>query len=180
MKMDCDIRKLDSQTSHFLPHIHQPFDVIGYFVPMYDGKKWFYKEMLCTGNRQKKYEDDSIVPEDYIENKERAMFLAIRHDSCIGSIRISTDWFGDGHIDDLAVDAQYRHSGIGKSLMDSAVAWCRERQYSRVTLETQDNNLQACRFYIKYGFALCGINTQKYALLPKYKGETALYFYMEL
>lgn len=30
------------------------------------------------------------------------------------------------------------------------------------------------------GGGLCGINTQKYALLPKYKEETALYFYMEL
>ena len=36
--------------------------------------------------------------------------------------------------------------------MDSAVGWCKERQHNEIRLETQDNNLQACRFYIKYGF----------------------------
>lgn len=63
--------------------------------------------------------------------------------------------------------------------MDSAVAWCREKGQGAVSLETQNNNLQACRFYIKYGFELCGINTKKYAL-SEYKDETALYFYMKL
>lgn len=134
--MNYDIKKFDKTTSHFLPHVHQPFDVIGRFVPIFDGEKWSYKEVVCAENKKKTYED-------------------------------------------LSIDSQYRRVGIGKKLMDSAVAWCKEQKFSGIALETQDNNLQACRFYTKYGFELCGINTQKYAL-TEYKDETALYFYLKI
>lgn len=177
--MNCDIRKLDETTSHFLPHVQRPFDVIGRFVPSFDGQKWSYKEVLCDENKQKTYEDETIDKKDYIDNKQQAIFLAICNNQCVGSIRINTCWFGNGYIENLAIDPQYRHLGIGKKLMDSAVAWCKEQQFSGIALETQDNNLQACRFYTKYGFELCGINTQKYAL-TEYKDETALYFYLEI
>lgn len=178
--MKYEIKRLDESTSCFLPHTHQPFDVIGRFIPLYDGEKWSYKEIRCSENRQKTYRDDPIDPMDYIENKEQAIFLAVSKDICVGSIRISTGWFGDGYIEDLAIDAQYRHLGIGKKLMESAVAWCKEQEYSGIALETQDINLQACRFYTKYGFELCGVNTRKYALLKECEDEIALYFYFRL
>lgn len=174
--MNYAIKKLDEATICFLPHMHQPFDVIGRLIPMYDGKKWSYREVLCDEHRQKRYEDDRIVPEDYLGDDKRVMFLAVSNDVCVGSIRVGTNWCGNGVIEDLAVDAQYRQMGIGKKLMDSAVAWCRDHRIDTITLETQDNNLQACRFYLKYGFTLCGINTQKYVSFAKYKDETALYF----
>lgn len=155
--MNCEIRKLNWPIIHLLPHEHQPFDVIGRFVPVYDGEKWTYREI----NRQ-------------------AIFLAVCDNLCVGAIRVSTGWSGDGIIEDLAVDILYRRQGLGRKLMDSAVKWCRDQHYRRIMLETQDNNLQACRFYITYGFALCGINTQKYALLSEYKDETALYFYLDI
>lgn len=177
--MKVDIIKLDENTKHFLPHAQQPFDVIGRFIPIYNGEKWSYKEKLCNENRQKTYEDEVINPDDYIDNEEQAIFLAISGNVCVGSIRISTCWFGNAYIEDVSIDAQCRHLGIGRSLMDGAVNWCKERQFSGIALETQDNNLQACRFYTKYGFKLCGINTQKYAL-TRYKDETALYFYYSL
>lgn len=176
--MNFSIEKLSEATSRFLPHVHQPFDIIGRFIPIYDGEKWSYKEILCNENRQKTYEDEAIDPKDYIDNQEQSMFLAVCNDLCVGSVRISTCWFGKGYIEDLTVDSQYRHMGIGKKLMDSAVIWCKEQQLSGIALETQDNNLQACRFYTKYGFELCGINTQKYTL-TEYKDETCLYFYLK-
>lgn len=178
--MNCEIRKLNWPIIHLLPHEHQPFDVIGRFVPVYDGEKWTYREILYKENRQKKYKDDTIDPKDYIDNNRQAIFLVVCDNLCVGAIRVSTGWSGDGIIEDLAVDILYRRQGLGRKLMDSAVKWCRDQHYRRIMLETQDNNLQACRFYITYGFALCGINTQKYALLSEYKDEIALYFYLDI
>lgn len=178
--MNCEIKRLDHLTAHFLPYEHQPFEVIGRFIPAYDGVKWSYKEVLCKESRQKKYKDDVIDPKDYIENDRQAIFLAVCDNLCVGAVRISTGWSGDAVIEDLAVGIQYRRQGLGKKLMDGAVAWCRKQRYERITLETQDNNLQACRFYVKYGFALCGINTKIYALMPEYRDETALYFCLEI
>lgn len=177
--MDYEIVKLNEATARFLPHAHQPFDIIGRFIPIYDGEKWTYKEILCNENRQKTYKDEIIDPKDYIDNKKKAVFLAVRNSLCIGAVLVSTDWRGEGYIEDLAVDSECRRLGVGKKLMDSAVSWCREHRLNIITLETQDNNLQACRFYIKYGFMLCGVDTKLYAL-TEYEDEAALYFYMKL
>lgn len=177
--MSIEIVKLDEDTKHFLPHVQQPFDIIGRFIPVFDGENWSYKEKIYIENKRKIYEDEQINPQDYINNDEQTIFLAICDDTCVGTIRISTCWFGNAYIEDISIDKQYRHLGIGKKLMDSTVSWCNERMFSGIALETQDNNVQACRFYTKYGFKLCGINTQKYAL-TKYKDEMALYFYLKL
>lgn len=165
-----------------LPYKSQPFELIGRFIPAYDGEKWSYSEILYDKDAEKKtktYDDDRFNPYDFIDREERAVFLAIRDNICVGYIKVVSDILNKGYIADLAVDSQYRHQGIGTKLMDGAVAWCRERKFSGITLETQDVNLQACRFYIRYGFELSGLNTKKYAL-SEYENEIALYFYLKL
>ena len=47
-----------------------------------------------------------------------------------------------------------------------------------VSLETQDDNLAACRLYLKYGFQLGGIDRRVYDTSELYRRETALYFYL--
>lgn len=180
--MDCTVVKLDESAICFLPHSNQPFDLIGKFIPVYDGEKWSYSEMLYdkdTEKQTKTYKDEAFDPKDFIDSEQQAMFLAVCDNLCVGHITVGTGWLGKGYIEDLSVDSKYRHSGIGKKLMDSAVAWCKEHRLSGITLETQDVNLQACRFYIKYGYELSGINTKKYAL-SNYENEIALYFYLKL
>ena len=61
--------------------------------------------------------------------------------------------------------------------MNAAVNWGNENGYYGISLETQDNNLLACRFYLKYGFRLGGIDRYSYDAFPN-RGETALYFYL--
>jgi hypothetical protein len=48
-----------------------------------------------------------------------------------------------------------------------------------LALETQDNNLQACRFYQRMGFRLEGDNTMLYKNFRKpVRDETALFWYL--
>ncbi len=48
-----------------------------------------------------------------------------------------------------------------------------------LALETQDNNLQACRFYQRMGFRLGGVNTMLYKNFRKsVRDETALFWYL--
>jgi streptothricin acetyltransferase len=61
--------------------------------------------------------------------------------------------------------------------MDAAVGWARERGLHGVSLETQDNNLVACRFYLKYGFRLGGADCLVYDAFEAVRNEIALYFY---
>lgn len=178
--MNLTIEQLNPDNSRYLPHEFQPFDIIGRFVPMYDGKSWSHSEILFDEHRQKTYEaTDDYSPEEYIGSDSQTIFLAIAGGECVGMVRISQCWFGYGYIDDIMVDREYRHIGIGVKLLDAASAWCRAHKLQGIVLETQDNNLQACRFYTKYGFKLCGVNTEKYSL-TKYKDEISLYFKLNL
>ena len=67
--------------------------------------------------------------------------------------------------------------GGGKALMQAAAEWAKQANLKGLTLETQDNNLAACRLYSKCGFLLCGLDTMLYRNTP-HREETALYWYL--
>ncbi len=45
-------------------------------------------------------------------------------------------------------------------------------------LETQDNNVGACKFYESCGFQLKGFDTSLYKAIDQVKNEIALYWYL--
>ena len=64
--------------------------------------------------------------------------------------------------------------------MDRAVAWAIERGLPGIRLETQDNNVPACRFYEAYGFHLGGFDCDLYRGLDGETKEIALFWYPPL
>ncbi|WMJ86303.1 GNAT family N-acetyltransferase [Anaerocolumna sp. MB42-C2] len=177
--MKYNIVQFDRTMLHLLPHPQQPFDIIGRLVPTYDGTDWRTAEQLLSQKKETTYPDDSFDPIEYIENTEQSAFLAMLNTECVGSIRVCKRWNGNAFIDDLAIDRAHRGHGVGRMLMDAAVQWGKDKGLNGVSLETQDWNLLACRFYLKYGFKLGGIDTKVYTH-SLYKGKTALYFYLTL
>ena len=95
-----------------------------------------------------------------------------------GYILVSESWNGYASVDDLAVDRPVRGSGVGLRLMDRAVQWARERGLPGIRLETQSNNVAACRFYKRYGFVLGGYDEYQYATFPALRHEVALFWYL--
>ncbi len=172
------IERLCPENACYLPLKPEPFEVIGRAIPVYDGEKWSVGERLNEVIGLKTYPDDPFDPADYIGRRDRAAFLAMDAGRCAGSVRIAARWNGDAVIEDIAVTRDLRHRGIGTSLLDAAFLWAREQGFSRVMAETQDNNLFAVRFYLKYGFSPGGIDTRLYT--GAYEGETALFFYAEV
>jgi len=175
--MSYTVVRFDGSMTALLPRSQEPFDIIGRLVPHYDGNVWDTTEELLAEAREKTYPDDSFDPHEYVDRPDQAAFLAMINGKCVGSIRVCRRWNRNAFIDDLAIDRIYRGHGVGKLLMDAAVQWGQENGLYGVSLETQDWNLLACRFYIKYGFKLGGIDNQVYKAGP-YPGETALYFYL--
>lgn len=171
------IVRFDETMLSLLPRPQEPFEIIGRLAPVYNGRDWVLYEELLDTPRQKTYPDDIFDPVTYINNPNEAAFLAMRNGACVGSIRVGKRWNQNAFIDDLAIDKAYRGCGIGTMLMDAAVGWGMEHGLHGVSLETQDWNLLACRFYIKYGFKLGGIDRYVYDA-HVYRGETALYFYL--
>lgn len=175
--MDTTIVRLTQDTAHLLPHANQPFPVIGRLIPQYDGLSWRVTEALYGHATEKTYPDAPCDPNQYVDSANEAAFLALRGGERVGSLLVCRRWNGMAFIDDLKVDAKHRHAGIGRALIRAAVAWGHERGLSGLSLETQDTNLIACRFFMRCGFELCGIDTRAYTA-PEHRGETALYFYL--
>lgn len=170
--------RLDRAKRKCLPRPEEPFEVIGRLVPVYDGQEWTFTEELLDTPREKTYPNDTYHSKEYINRPNKAAFLAMLDGTCVGSLRVSKKWNGNAFIEDLAVDRAHRGHGVGTMLVDAAVAWAKGKGLRVVSLETQDVNLLACRFYLKYGFKLGGIDKFLYNAYAPQREETALYFYL--
>jgi GNAT superfamily N-acetyltransferase len=67
---------------------------------------------------------------------------------------------------DLRVAPDLRRHGVGHALFAAAERWARARGCRRLEVETQNNNVAACRFYARQGCALGSVRRHAYPELP--------------
>ena len=78
---------------------------------------------------------------------------------------------------DLRVKAERQRHGIGQQLVRQAASWATQRNCQVMKIETQNNNVPACRFYSACGCRLGGVHSGAYAELPD---EVMLLWYLDL
>jgi len=78
---------------------------------------------------------------------------------------------------DIRVSPESRGRGVGSALFGAAEAWAKARGCRVLKVETQNVNVEACRFYMRQGCVLGAVNPSAYAGLP---GEIQLLWYKEL
>jgi len=123
----------------------------------------------------------NIDTEDYstfIDNPKKTIFFADVEGIPAGQIKIIPWWNKFAYIEELTVDTEFRGKGIGRALMQRAIEWAREANYPGVMLETQTNNVPACKLYEKCGFVLSGFDLNAYRNDPDCRDEIALYWYL--
>lgn len=86
------------------------------------------------------------------------------------------DWNNMVALHDFAVSGELRGQGYGKKLFKEVVAWASGLGVKGIRIETQDNNVTACRFYKGCGAVFGGYDEYLYAGTGN-AGETALYWY---
>lgn len=82
------------------------------------------------------------------------------------------------NLTNIRVASQYRRKGIGAKLFQHAVLWSKENtDCKRFKIETQNTNINACRFYASQGAKLGGIQ-----YLPESPDgfEMDLFWYIQL
>ncbi|MBR7182306.1 MAG: GNAT family N-acetyltransferase [Clostridia bacterium] len=176
-----EIVRLTRQRLGDVHSTNQPFDLIGRLALRFENGKWLSKEVLEHTGIQKIYPDyDGAKPEEYLDNPDRALFLAYEGDACIGQILLTQTWNGYAHIEDLSVAADWRGRGVGTALFEKAVQWGQECFLEGVSLECQDNNVLAARFFLKMGMEIGGVNTHLYRHLGRpFDEEIALFWYLD-
>ena len=56
------------------------------------------------------------------------------------------------HIHDLIIEEPYRGQGLGRALLDDAIAWCVDNEVDEVCLGVAPLSTRSRRFYERYGF----------------------------
>lgn len=94
-----------------------------------------------------------------------------------GKIDLAPAWNDLASIEQIVVAREFRQCGIATVLIDFAKSWALSKQLKGIRLETQTNNVGACKLYLKNGFKVGGFDSFTYRTQPRVSNETALYFY---
>lgn len=116
-----------------------------------------------------------------IKNKEREqcplIYLYYQDDKCVGKVKLRKNWNRYAYIEDIAVCKGFRGQGIGSALINISIEWAKHKNLHGLMLETQDNNLIACKFYHNCGFKIGSVDTMLYANFEN-NFEKAVFWYL--
>lgn len=133
-------------------------------------------EILKVPSTKKRYKAEASYT-TYADDPNKTVFLAYVDGQIAGQIVLRKNWNNYAYIEDIVVDVKYRRQGVGLELMTQAKRWARERELVGLMLETQNNNVSACKFYERCGFRLGGFDRYLYKGINRDTEEVALYWY---
>jgi ribosomal protein S18 acetylase RimI-like enzyme len=143
-----------------------------------------YLKDFCTG------EDETVIRwERQWDISNWAFFMAFDGEKPIGAATIVSRTKGMNMLsnrDDLAVlwdirvDDAYKQQKVGQTLFDMAANWCRSQGFVQMKIESQNNNVPACKFYHKQGATLSVIDEYAYYNEPEYRHETQFIWLLNL
>jgi ribosomal protein S18 acetylase RimI-like enzyme len=95
----------------------------------------------------------------------------------VGILDVATEsWRNVAWIWNIMLDVDARGQGLGHELIQQCIAWAREKDLRAIMLETQTNNVPACKFYQAMAFELVGINDAFYTNRDIERDEVALFW----
>lgn len=169
------IRPLTEQSITIINDTNESFPIIGKVLPRFSDGIWSYEEQLYDTLSEIRFPDDTLDWSTYIDSSEKIVLLAFHENECIGQIRLVKDWNRLAYIENIAVRSSFRKNGVGHLLLEAAETWAKEQSLIGLSLEAQNDNLIACRFYAKEGFVLGGVDTLKQSANPEI--DITLYWY---
>ena len=158
---------------------NQPFKLFGRMIPSYIDEKWSYEverfpEAEIT---EMCFPDENY---NYDELAKNSIFIgAYDGDKCIGLAILQHEWHKFLYLYDLKVNTEYRENHIGLMLIEKSKEIALEHGYRGLYTQGQDNNLAACLFYIKNGFAIGGLDTKIYTGTSQ-EGKKDILFYLDI
>jgi len=175
--MELVIREMDRDS---LPHINQcdaSFIVDSKLVLFAEDGRIRYT-IVKVPRYTKQYGREEVDYNTFISSPDKVVFFADVDGEFAGQVRVMKYWNGYAYIDDVAVDSEYRRHGVGRALIERAIEWAKEKGLPGLMLETQNNNVAACKLYEQCGFELRGFDTHLYKGLNPDTDEIALYWYL--
>ena len=171
------IREIDANTLQYVNRIDNSFIVKSRLVLNAENGKISYGT-IDVPPYMKRFQQDEIDYTTYISNPEKVVYFAFVEDDLAGQIRVLKWWNAYAYIGSIVVDRKYRRQGIGRALLECVLDWAKSKRYPGLMLETQNNNVPACRLYEKCGFVLGGFDGYLYKGFNPFTDDIALYWYL--
>lgn len=169
------IRKITRENAGDLLLHNEPFEMPGRFIPGLENGVWSYRVERFDKVESMVFPDEAY---DFDEvTKDGAAFAAYEGGRCIGLIVLKDAFWKYMYVYDLKVSAAARAKGAGRALIEAARQEALARGYRGLYLQAQDNNLNACLFYLKTGFEIGGFDNHVYNG-TKQEGKADIIFYL--
>lgn len=171
-----EIRRITKENAEDLKLKNEPFAMPGQFIPALSEGVWTYRTETYPECQWMTFPDEDY---NFTEmEKNGVSFGAYEDGKCLGLAIYQDHFFGYMYLLDLKICACARGKGVGKALIEAGMAAARERGYLGLYTQAQDNNLNACLFYLKAGFAIGGFDNRVYRG-TKQEGKGDVIFYKE-
>lgn len=155
-----EIRRITRENASDLNLQNEPFSMPGRLIPKLEDGVWSYRIELFEKAETMVFPDENYDFDALVKNS--AMFGAYEDGKCVGLAIYQDGFFGYMYLLDLKVSAAYRGKGAGRGLIEAGKQEALARGYQGVYLHAQDNNLNACLFYLKTGFEIGGFDNHVY------------------
>ena len=171
------VREISRANSADVALQNEPFAVFGRLVPCYANRKWSYSTEIFPTVSEMTFPDELY---DFARMAANTSFLgAYDGERCIGLAVVQEGFFRYRYLLDLKVNAAYRRRGVGAQLIGAACALAAQRGDIGLYTCAQDNNLAACRFYLKAGFEIGGFDSRAYDGTAQ-EGKSDIFFYKRI
>ena len=171
-----EVHRIDASCRDALCLPNDPFLMPGRLIVSVQDGVWGYREQLFPEPKS------MVFPEEAYDltqiDADGGAFGAYENGHCVGIAVYQKHFFAYLHLLDLKVSASARGKGAGKALLKAGEGFARELGYRGIFLEAQDDNLEACRFYLHCGFQIGGFNNRVYHGTSQ-EGKSDILFYYD-
>ena len=173
------IRVIDKAAAADIRLPNEPFALTGRMIPSLQNGVWDYgiETFAPADVGEMCFPDEDY---DFDAMSRDCVFVgAYDGDVCVGLAVWQKEWHQYLYLYDLKVNRACRGQGVGTMLIAHGLALARALGKRGLTTVGQDNNLNACRFYLKQGFRIGGFNNRVYDGTSQ-AGKADIYFYLDL
>lgn len=169
-------RIIDKSNSGDINLKNEEFEIFGRLIPRFDGEKWSFSEEIFPKTATMCFPEENY---DFDEMSGNTVFIGVYNgEKCVGLAVLQDDWTKYMYLNDLKVCGNYRRQGAGRLLIEKCLDVAKSHGYIGIHLVGQDNNLAACRFYLKNGFEIGGLDTRTYRGTSQ-EGKSDIHFYRD-
>ena len=173
-----DIRLIDAQHRADIRLPNEPFPLYGSMLPSFRDGVWSWEIRLLPPEQASEmtFPDEDY---DYDAMSGDCFFVgAYEGEACVGLAVWRKEWHKYLYLYDLKVRREYRGRGIAARLIDDGKRRAKELGCRGLYTVGQDNNLNACKLYLRCGFVIGGYNDHVYNGTSQ-EGKGDIYFYLE-